>query len=166
LIYPAGHLLSMGAIDAVLTRRSIRKYTADTIPEVVVLEIIKVAMAAPSAGNEQPWHFIMIKDRTILAEIPKFQPYSAMVKEAPVAILICGGLSEEKHKGFWVQDCAAATKNLLIAARAKELGAVWRESIPGRIGSSLIEYTWMDGDTQPLFRGTHGMGRFCRVQFG
>ncbi len=166
MIYPAGHLLSMGAVDAILIRRRIRMYTADTIPEAVVLETIKAAMAAPSAGNEPPWHFIIIKDRTILAEIPKFQPYSAMVKEAPVAILVCGGLSEEKHKGFWVQDCAAAAENLLIAARAKELGAVWRESIPGRIGSSLIEHTWMDGDTQPLFRGTHGMGRFCRVQFG
>ncbi len=131
-----------------------------------MLEIIKATMAAPSAGNEPLRHFIMIKDRTILAEIPKFQPYSAMVNEAPVAILICGGLSEEAREGFWVQEWAAATENLLIAARAKELGAVWRESVPGRVGSSLIEYTWMDGDAQPLFRGTHGAGRFCRAQFG
>jgi nitroreductase len=66
----------------------------DAIPGLTVLEIIKAAMAAPSAGNEQPWHSIMIKDRKILAETPKSHPYSAMVKEAPVAILICGDLSE------------------------------------------------------------------------
>jgi nitroreductase len=82
-------------------------------------------MSAPSANNQQPWQFVVIRDRDILDQIPKYHPYSAMLNEAPVAILVCGDLKSEKHKGYWVQDCSAATQNLLIAAQAKGLGAVW-----------------------------------------
>jgi nitroreductase len=82
-------------IDAILTRRSVRNYTADAIPDLTVLEIIKTAMAVPSAENEPPWHVITIKDRKILAESPKFHQYSAMPREAPMAILIRDDLSEE-----------------------------------------------------------------------
>jgi nitroreductase len=82
-------------------------------------------MAAPSAGNQQPWHFIVIEERSLLDEIPLFHPYSTMLKGAPLAVLVCGDLGMEKHKGYWVQDCSAATQNLLLAAHAKGLGAVW-----------------------------------------
>ncbi len=115
----------MDAIDAILTRRSIRRYRDEPLPDLVIYELIKAGMAAPSAGNEQPWHFIVIKDKDTLNRITGVHPHSQMLKEAPVAILICGDLTAEKHKGFWVQDCSAATENILVAARAKELGAVW-----------------------------------------
>ena len=115
----------MEAIDAILSRRSIRKYTAERVPETVVNELLEAAMSAPSAGNQQPWHFIVIDDRTILDEIPKYHPYSSMLAEAPVAILVCGDLQLETLDGFWVQDCSAATENILIAAQAKGIGAVW-----------------------------------------
>jgi nitroreductase len=82
-------------------------------------------MSAPSAGNEQPWYFVVIDDRDTLDEIPKFHPYSAMLQSATVAILICGDERLEVHRGFWVQDCSAATQNILLAAQAKGLGAVW-----------------------------------------
>jgi nitroreductase len=68
---------------------------------------------------------LVIKDRHILEEIPKIHPYSLMLREAPLAILICGEPTLEKHKGYWVQDCSAATENLLVAATAKGLGSVW-----------------------------------------
>ncbi|HGE72071.1 TPA: nitroreductase family protein, partial [Candidatus Poribacteria bacterium] len=74
---------------------------------------------------EQPWHFVVIRDRQILNEIPKIHPYSGMLKEAPLAILICGDESLQKYKGYWVQDCSAATENLLIAVNALGLGGVW-----------------------------------------
>ncbi len=115
----------MDAIQAILSRRSIRKYRDDPIPDLVVNEILRAAMSAPSAGNEQPWHFVVIRDRGTLDRIPDVHPHARMLKEAPVAILICGDLELEKHKGFWVQDCSAATENLLIAAQSKGLGAVW-----------------------------------------
>jgi len=115
----------MEAIDAILTRRSIRKYTSDPVSDDVIEELLKAAMYAPSAGNEQPWHFVVIRDREVLDRIPDIHPYASMVYMAPVAIVVCGDVSLEKHSGFWVQDCSAATENLLIAARAKGLGTVW-----------------------------------------
>jgi nitroreductase len=112
-------------MDAILKRRSIRKYTGEPVPENALKDLLEAAMAAPSAGNEQPWHFIVIKDRAILDQIPRVHPYSQMIKQAPVAILVCGDLNLAAHGEMWVQDCAAATENLLIAAQARGLGAVW-----------------------------------------
>lgn len=82
-------------------------------------------MSAPSAGNEQPWQFVVITDRRTLDAIPRIHPYAEMAAEAAVAVLVCGDKRLEKHKGFWVQDCSAAVQNILIAARALGLGAVW-----------------------------------------
>ena len=115
----------MDTLDAIFTRRSIRKYTDRAVADDLVNELLRAAMAAPSAGNEQAWQFIVIRDRSILDAIPKFHPYSAMLKYASVAILVCGDLSREKFKDCWVQDCSAATQNILLAATAKGLGAVW-----------------------------------------
>jgi nitroreductase len=115
----------MDAMDAILSRRSIRRYTSQPVSDELVKELLDAAMSAPSAGNEQPWHFVVIRDRKILGEIPKIHPYSQMLKEAPVAILICGDEQLQKYPGYWVQDCSAATENLLIAVNAKGLGAVW-----------------------------------------
>ena len=112
-------------MEAILSRRSIRNYTEQPVSDEVLKELLNAAMSAPSAGNAQPWHFIVINEHKILDEIPKFHPYSRMLKKAPVAICVCGDLQREKFEGFWVQDCSAATQNLLIAAQAKGLGAVW-----------------------------------------
>lgn len=125
----------MDAMDAILSRRSIRKYTAQPVSDEVIQELLEAAMSAPSAGNEQPWHFIVITERQILNEIPKFHPYSQMLRDAPVAILVCGDERLQKYEGYWVQDCSAATENILIAAQAKGLGAVWLGVYPvkGRV---------------------------------
>lgn len=120
----------MDAMEAILTRRSIRKYTESAVPGDLIEEILEAAMAAPSAGNEQPWHFVVINKRELLDAIPRFHPHSKMLKHAPVAVLVCGDLSLEKHKGYWVQDCSAATQNLLLAAHALGLGAVWLGVFP------------------------------------
>lgn len=112
-------------MEAILSRRSIRRYTAEPVPEEVIQELLAAAMSAPSASNEQPWHFVIIDDRRILDQIPKYHPYSSMLKQAPLAIAVCGDLELEIFKGYWVQDCSAATENILIAAQAKGLGAVW-----------------------------------------
>ncbi len=115
----------MDAITAILTRRSIRKYTAQPVSDELLNSLFQSAMNAPSAGNQQPWHFVVIKDRAKLNAITGFHQYAAMLKEAPVAVLVCADTELEKHKGYWVQVCSAATQNFLIAAHAKGLGAVW-----------------------------------------
>lgn len=120
----------MDAMDALLSRRSIRRYQKEAVPEELIDELLNAAMSAPSARNEQPWHFVVIQDRKILDEIPRVQPYSDMLREAPLAIVVCADLRLSGNEAFWVQDCSAATENILIAAQAKGLGAVWLGSYP------------------------------------
>jgi nitroreductase len=106
-------------------RRSIRQYKKAPVTEGQVETLLRAAMAAPSAGNEQAWAFIVVRDRARLEEIMKIHPYAGMLKTAALAILVCGDLSREKHKGMWVQDCSAATQNLLLAAAGIGLGTCW-----------------------------------------
>ena len=113
------------SLDAIFSRRSIRKYTAEPVGDDEIEQVLRAAMAAPSAGNQQPWQFVVIRDREILDAVPKFHPYAKMITEAPVAVLVCGDLSKESVKGYWEQDCSAATENLLLAVEALGLGAVW-----------------------------------------
>ncbi|MGD0057354.1 MAG: nitroreductase family protein [Methanomassiliicoccales archaeon] len=119
-------------MEAILSRRSVRKYTSEPVSEDAVKELLRAAMSAPSAGNERPWHFVVIRDRKTMGEIQKFHPFARMLDEAPVAILVCGDQNLEKHGGFWVQDCSAATENILIAAQSMGLGAVWLGLYPIR----------------------------------
>lgn len=120
----------MDVMEAIRTRRSIRTFTKQPVPDRVVQELLAAAMSAPSAGNQQPWHFILITDRQILDQVAAVNPYAAMAAKAPLGILVCGDLSLEKYPGYWVQDCSAATQNLLLAAHAKGLGAVWTGIYP------------------------------------
>lgn len=117
----------MDALEAILSRRSIRRFTDQLITDEQIEKLMQAAMAAPSAHNEQPWHFIVIRDRQMLNEIPKFHPYAQMLTEAPVGICVCADLHLEKDKGvgYWIQDCAAATENILVAATGLGLGTCW-----------------------------------------
>ncbi|MFO7818675.1 MAG: nitroreductase family protein [Halanaerobacter sp.] len=112
-------------MEEIFTRRSIRNYTEEEIEEEKIKQLLKAGMAAPSAGNEQPWHFIVIDDNQVMEEIMEFHKYATMLDQAQRAIVVCGDKSLEKYEGFWVQDCAAATQNILLAAESEGLGAVW-----------------------------------------
>jgi nitroreductase len=120
----------MDVMEAIHTRRSIRKFQQKLVPDELVKELLSAAMSAPSAGNQQPWHFVVITDQEILGRVPGLNPYAAMAREAPLAILVCAELALEKYPGYWVQDCSAATQNLLLAAHGKGLGAVWTGITP------------------------------------
>lgn len=87
-------------------------------------------MIAPSAGNQQPWHFIVVDDPKLLASILSDPLYDNIAKPVPLAIVVCGDPSMEKHAGFWPQDCSAATLNILLAAHDRGLGAVWTAAHP------------------------------------
>lgn len=120
----------MDTMKAILTRRSVRKYNKKPLHDKDVKELLEAAMSAPSAGNEQPWHFILIDDPEILGKVPTFHNHAKMLKDASIAILVCGDLNLAKHKDMWIQDCSAATQNILLAVRAKGLGAVWLGIFP------------------------------------
>jgi len=112
-------------MEVIYKRRSIRSFTPDALKEDQLLECIKAGMNAPSAGNEQPWQFLIISRRDLLDEIPKFHPHSKMLKEAPAAILVCADLNLLKYEEYWIQDCAAATQNILLTITDLGLGGVW-----------------------------------------
>jgi nitroreductase len=120
-------------LQTILTRRSIRKFKNTRISEKDIEDLLKAAMAAPSAGNSQCWEFFVINKREILNEIPKIHPYAQMTLEAPAAILVCADLTREKYKGRWMLDCSAASQNILLAAHTKGLGAVWVGIYPEEI---------------------------------
>ena len=114
----------MEAYEAIMTRRSIRAYTAQPVPNDAIKELLAAAMNAPSASNQQPWQFIVVTERRQLDALTTVLPYGQMLKGAPLAIAICGDMQLQEEE-YWIQDCSAATQNLLLAAHAKGLGAVW-----------------------------------------
>jgi len=115
----------MDTLTAIHTRRSIRKYEDRPVPDDLVRQVLAAAMMAPSARNAQPWHFIVIDDPQVLAKASRINPHAYMAADAPMAILLCGDLDLELSSGYWPVDCAAAAENLLLAAHALGLGAVW-----------------------------------------
>ena len=115
----------MDALEAIFTRRSIRKYKSGDVSDEQLHTLLDAAMCAPSAGNAQPWHFVVIKDRELLNKVPDVHHHSKMLKEASLGILVCADPTAEKYEGRWMLDCSAATENMLIAANAIGLGAVW-----------------------------------------
>lgn len=112
-------------MNAILNRKSIRKYKDIKISDEIIEGLLRAGMQAPSAGNEQPWEFVVLRDKEIMKRITEFHQYSKMLLNTDVAIVVCGDEAKEVFKGFWVQDCSAATENILLAAEDKGLGAVW-----------------------------------------
>lgn len=115
----------MDALEAIFTRRSIRTFAEQAVSDEHIETLLRAGMAAPSAGNQQAWEFVVIDDRAVLEAIPRVHPYAQMCAQAPLALAVCAEPSREKYAGFWIQDCSAATQNILLAAHALGLGAVW-----------------------------------------
>jgi len=120
----------MDVFQAINKRRSVRSFSTEPIAADLVQKLIAAAMQAPSAGNQQPWRFIVVTDRAKLEQIPKFHPYCKMVTQASTAIVVCGDPRGKKWPDLWPQDCSAAVQNLLLAAVAQGIGAVWTGVYP------------------------------------
>jgi len=120
------------AIETIMTRTSIRQYKDQPVEQEKIDIMLKAAMAAPTAVNLQPWHFIVITDKKVIDQLAGPQPTNA-----PLLIAVCGDTDKttmpdgkSKLPDFWVQDVSAATENLLLAAHALGLGAVWTGVYP------------------------------------
>ncbi|ABR46985.1 nitroreductase [Alkaliphilus metalliredigens QYMF] len=110
----------------IFSRRSIRKYKDQPVEEEQIQKMLRAAMYAPSAGNEKPWHFVIVKDRNKLNDITSFHPHTQMLKEAPLGIMVCADVSDVKYDGaFWVQDIAASVQNILLQGEELGLGTCW-----------------------------------------
>lgn len=123
----------MDAFETILSRRSIRHYTKQAVSKELIQNILRGAMAAPSARNEQSWQFVVIDDRNVLDAIPKYHEFAEMLYEASLAIAVCGDVREESHQDYWQQNCAAATQNILLTAHAHGLGTVWLGIYPNNL---------------------------------
>ena len=121
------------AIENIMTRTSIRKYKQQPVEACKVETMLRAAMAAPTAVNKQPWHFVVVNDKQMLAKLAGEGPRGNMLRNAPLAIVVCGDLNKAlggPMREFWIQDASAATENLLLAAHALGLGAVWTGLYP------------------------------------
>ena len=120
------------ALDIIMTRTSIRAFTGDPVSKDQLETILKAGMAAPTAGNSQPWRFVVVTDKAKIQEVFGGGFRSEMFTTAGAIILVCGQtVSDGRPNMFWYEDCSAATENILLAAHALGLGAVWTAGYPG-----------------------------------
>ena len=116
----------METLDAIFTRRSVRRFSDQPVSPETVDTLLKAAMSAPSARNTQPWHFMVIDKRELLDQIAAIHPYAKMCLQAQLAIIPCTDLNLDKAaEGYWVEDISAAVQNILLAVRDQGMGAVW-----------------------------------------
>lgn len=123
----------MEAIQALLTRRSVRQFIPDApISDETVETLLRAAMTAPTARNCRPWHFVVVRDKAQLQKLKAAHPHAGMLDKASLAIAICGSTQDAclNDIGYLVIDTAAATQNLLLAAHALGLGGVWLGMYP------------------------------------
>ncbi len=131
-------------INNILTRTSVRAYQDKPVEKAKIETMLRAAMAAPSAVNKQPWHFVVITDKAQLAALQTTNPNAKFISSAPLAIVVCGDetkMLKDGGRDFWIQDCSAATQNLLLAAHGLGLGAVWTGLWPAQERSEAVKQT-------------------------
>lgn len=111
------------SIDMILSRRSIRKYSDEPVSDSDMQKLLEAGMAAPSANNFKPWHLVTVTSRETLDRLAEAHPYAKMLHTATAAIVVCGQI--DISPDYWVQDCSAATENILVAAAGLGLGSCW-----------------------------------------
>ena len=119
-------MIKLSLKEVLLKRRSIRKFTSDLIGDDLINELLHAAMSGPSACNMRPWEFFVITNRSVLLELKNASRFTKM--DSPLAIIVCGNLKNCLPKDmaqYWIQDCSAATENILLQATDLGLGAVW-----------------------------------------
>ena len=124
---------TVDALEVIMTRASVRSFIDQPVEKDKVDKLLKAAMAAPTARNQQPWAFVVIDSRDVLDELAETLPHAKMAAQAPLAIVACGDLTKSLSgiaQEYWIQDTSAAIENLLLAAHAMQLGAVWTGVYP------------------------------------
>lgn len=114
-------------IENIMTRTSVRSFTGQPVGSDTLDVLVKAGMAAPTAQNSQPWAFVVVTEQEVLDSLMSGHPYSHL-QTAAAAIVVCGDMEraiEGVGRDYWIQDCSAATENILLAAHAYGLGAVW-----------------------------------------
>lgn len=111
--------------NPIFDRRSIRKYTSQTVEKEKLEHLVAAAMFAPSAGNQQPWQFVVINERKVLDDLVLSGPYTSALGSAQAAIIVCCDMERVTREGFEIQDCSLASQNIMLEAHNLGLGSVW-----------------------------------------
>lgn len=136
------------AIENIMSRKSVRKYLPKPVEKEKVQTLLKAGMAAPSGKDVRPWEFVVVTDRAALDSMAAALPYAKMLTHAPMAIVVCGDTTKSS---YWYLDCSAATQNILLAAEALELGAVWTAAYPYDDRMAVVSrYTALPEHIKPL----------------
>ncbi len=119
-------------LDNILARTSIRSYQDRPVEQDKIEKLLRAGMAAPSAVDKRPWHFVVVTDKQVLEGLAQANPNAGMAARAPLAIVVCGDKTKALTRvpDYWIQDSSAATENILIAAQGMGLGAVWTGTYP------------------------------------
>ena len=154
-----------GALEVIKARTSIRAYTGEKLSEEQIHTLLDAAMAAPTASNIQPWRFVVITDEAVKAGLYEGERHKSMVTTAGAVIVVCGettrvrrphgdnadAVPEVVPNNYWYEDCSAATENLLLAATALDLGAVWLSCYPNEKSVERIKaYLGLPETVTPL----------------
>ena len=138
--------------EALLKRRSIRKFKEIEISNEIIEELLHAAMSGPSACNKTPWEFYVITNKVKLDELSKCSLFSRF--RAPLVIVVCGNLEKALPKSmasYWIQDCSAATQNILLRVTDMGLGAVWCGAHPQeRVVSNIKNVLNLSDEIIPL----------------
>ena len=140
-------------LENIHNRKSVRQFTSEPVSDENIESMLRAAMAAPTAVNYQPWRFVVITEREHLDAMAEILPYAKMLRQAPLAIVVCGETTwfDGKENPYWQQDCSAAVQNILLSAEALGLGAVWTGVYPNmELARPLAEFLGLPGNVQPL----------------
>lgn len=147
---------TQAVLDNIAARTSVRAYTSESVPDEMVETLLRAAMAAPSAMNRQPWEFVVVNDRAVLDTLAGQLRYAKMLVQAPLAIVVCAETmithrdGSQSENGLWEHDASAATQNILLAAKALGLGAVWTAASDPERSAVVKEALNIPGTIMPL----------------
>ena len=147
---------AQAVLDNIASRKSVRSYTDQPVPDEMVEQLLRAAMAAPSAMNRQPWEFVVVNDRGTLDALAGKLKHARMLAGAPLAIVVCAETMITLKDGtrvennFWEHDASAATENILLAAEALGLGAVWTAASDEERSATVREAIQLPGTIMPL----------------
>jgi len=140
----------MEVMNAIKTRRSIRRYTEQKISEEILHELLEAGFCAPSAMNYRPYHFVVVQEKEQLQRVSECSVYSKMIESAACCIVVVADTNKQKLKDLWINDCSASIQNILLAAHSLGLGAVWCGVVEDRgIDRKLKEVLLLPDAIQP-----------------
>lgn len=144
-------------MNSIFNRRSIRAYKEKSVEDEKIEKLLRAAMQAPSAGNQQPWEFIVIREKDNLKKLSEMSPYSKCIEKAPLAIVLIADESKMRFPENWQQDMGASAENILIEAAELELGAVWLGAAPAEDRMNYIK---------EMFNLKESLKPYCVISIG